>query len=80
MPMSAFARALRSMPHSCAVPCSVTMWCTLARVLTTPAPSLRFGTMREMPERVVDANAMMGLPPSESEAPRMKSICPPTPE
>ncbi len=23
---------------------------------------------------------MIGLPPSESEAPRMKSICPPTPE
>ena len=30
------------------------------------------------PVRLV--SAMMGRPPGESDAPRMKSICPPTPE
>jgi len=36
--------------------------------------------MRVSPFPVVEGSAMMGFPPSESEAPRMKSIWPPTPE
>jgi len=38
-------------------------------------------TMREIvPPFAVDGSAMIGLPPSDSAAPRMKSICPPIPE
>ena len=32
------------------------------------------------PPAAVEGSAMMGLPPRESAAPRMKSICPPMPE
>ena len=37
--------------------------------------------MREsLPLLAVDGSAMIGLPPTERAAPRMKSICPPMPE
>ena len=36
--------------------------------------------MRDSPRLVVEGSAMMGLPPSDKDAPRIKSICPPTPE
>jgi hypothetical protein len=37
--------------------------------------------MREtLPPAAVEGSAMIGLPPSERAAPRMKSICPPMPE
>jgi hypothetical protein len=62
------------------MPCSVTTQCTWARVVTTPAPGLRIGTIRVSPLLVVAGRAMIGLPPGDSEAPRMKSIWPPTPE
>jgi hypothetical protein len=39
------------------------------------------GTMREtLPLAAVEGRAMIALPPGESAAPRMKSICPPMPE
>ena len=51
-----------------------------ARVVTTPAPSVRVGTMREsVPSFAVDGSAMMLRPPSDRAAPRMKSTWPPTP-
>jgi len=62
------------------MPCSVTTKWTWARVVTTPAAGLSIETIRDSPELVTDGRAMMGLPPSESAAPRMKSIWPPTPE
>ncbi len=37
--------------------------------------------MREIsPSFAVEGSAMIGLPPREREAPRMKSTCPPKPE
>ena len=39
------------------------------------------GTMREIvPFAAVEGRAMIGLPPGDSAAPWMKSICPPMPE
>ena len=53
----------------------------VARVVTTPAPGLSEGTMREtVPRAAVAGNAMIGMPPFDSAEPRMKSICPPMPE
>ena len=38
------------------------------------------GTMREtVPFFAVEGNAMIGLPPLDRAAPRMKSTCPPKP-
>jgi hypothetical protein len=37
-------------------------------------------TIFDSPFEVMDFITMIALPPSESEAPRIKSICPPTPE
>ena len=52
-----------------------------ARVVTTPAPSLMNGTIREnFPPPAVDGSAMIARPSGASEAPRTKSIWPPTPE
>ena len=34
----------------------------------------------DVPAWLTEGRAMIGLPPSESDAPRTKSICPPTPE
>jgi hypothetical protein len=55
------------------------MW---ARVVTTPAFMLSVGTIREMDWSfpAVARNARIAFPPGESDAPRTKSICPPTPE
>src|SRR5690606_16839122 len=53
------------------------MW---ARVVVTPAPDLRKGVILEIPLLVTEGMAKIGLPPSERDAPRIKSICPPTPE
>jgi hypothetical protein len=62
-------------------PNSVTTQCTWPRVVTTPAPGLSCAVMREtLPPAAVAGSAMMGLPPSERAAPRMKSIWPPMPE
>ncbi len=48
--------------------------------VTTPAPGSSTGTMREtLPARAVDGNAMMGTPPCDRAAPRMKSSWPPKP-
>ena len=49
-------------------------------VVTTPAPCLRNGTIRLSPRLVTDGSAMIGLPPGDRAAPRMKSIWPPMPE
>ncbi|MNL86707.1 hypothetical protein D3C87_2155240 [compost metagenome] len=62
------------MPYSVA---TQWMW---PRVVTTPAPGLRKGAMREtVPLQAVEGRAMIGLPPRERAAPRMKSIWPPMP-
>ena len=37
------------------------------------------GTIRGIPFAVLEDNAIMGLPPSDKAAPRIKSICPPIP-
>jgi hypothetical protein len=51
------------------------------RLVTTPEPSASTSTMREIrPSLAVEGSAMMGLPPRERRAPRMKSTWPPNPE
>jgi hypothetical protein len=58
----------------------ITYW-TSARLVTTPEPSARTSTMREiLPSFAVEGSAMIGLPPRERLAPRMKSTWPPKPE
>ena len=53
---------------------------TSARVVTTPAPGFSSGTMREiLPSAVRAGMAMIGQPPRERDAPRMKSVWPPKP-
>ena len=69
------------MPCRLTAPYSVTTQCTCPRVVTTPAPGFSSATMRDtVPRAAVDGSAMIGLPPRDSAAPRMKSICPPMPE
>src|SRR5207249_8576349 len=68
-------------PQRSTAPYSVTTQWTCPRVVTTPAPGLSDGTMREMrPPDAVDGSAIIGTPFGDSAAPRMKSICPPIPE
>ena len=60
---------------------SVTTQCTWPRVVTTPAPVLRWATIRDtLPPAAVEGRAMIGLPPRLIAEPRTKSICPPIPE
>lgn len=48
--------------------------------MTTPAPIFKKGTILLSPLAVTEGIAIIGFPPSERDAPRMKSIWPPTPE
>lgn len=81
MPMSSSARCRRFLPCRFTAPYSVTTQWTCPRVVTTPAPGLSSATIREhRPPAAVEGRAMIGLPPLDSAAPRMKSICPPMPE
>ena len=68
-------------PNRSTAPYSVTTQWTCPRVVTTPDPGLIAVTIREsFPPAAVDGSAMIGFPPGDSAAPRMKSICPPMPE
>ena len=50
-------------------------------LVTTPPPGWSVVTMRDcFPLPAVEGRAMIGTPPFERAAPRMKSICPPMPE
>ena len=50
---------------------------TIARISSVTVP---FAIFLDSPFFVVEVRAMIGLPPSDKAAPRIKSICPPTPE
>ena len=79
--MSSSARSRRFFPNRFTLPYSVTTQWTSARLVTTPAPGLSIGAMRLMvPCLAVEGMAMIGFPPFERAAARMKSTCPPNPE
>ena len=62
--MSASPRSRSVLPCRFTAPYSVTTQCTWPRVVTTPAPGLSAGTMREtFPPAAVEGSAMIGLPP-----------------
>lgn len=74
-------RSPKALPCRLTAPNSVTIQWTWPRVVTTPAPGFSSGTMREiLPPAAVEGRAMIGLPPRETAAPRIKSIWPPIPE
>ncbi len=53
---------------------------TPPRVVTTPAPSERAGTILDVDaSMVVEGSTIIALPPREPLAPRRKSVAPPTP-
>ena len=79
--ISASPRSRSDWPWRLTAPYSVTTQWTWPRVVTTPAPGFSCMTMREtLPPAAREGSAMIGLPPRERAAPRMKSIWPPMPE
>src|SRR4030065_1164318 len=66
MLIRALVRSWRFFPQRCATPYSVTMVRTSPRVVTTPAPFLRKGTIRGIsPSLAVGGRAIIGYPPLE---------------
>src|SRR4030043_1922911 len=71
MLISSLVRSWRFLPQRFATPYSVTIWRTSPRVVTTPAPFLRKGTIRVIsPSLAVEGRAMIGFPPFGGGAPR----------